>query len=266
MSITFIDTHAHLDDPQFPDLPEVLERTRAQGVERVINIGYGPERWDSTLALAATYPMISPVLGIHPLDAHEFNPESFARLRSLIEQHRPVAIGEAGIDLFRQAPPIEIQRDAFAAQIALAIETSLPLVIHQRAAEDEVYSMLAGSDESLHVILHSFDGTARMVEPGIERGWYFGVGGLMTKQSSQPLRDVLKTIPLERIVLETDSPYLVPAGVKPRRNSPANIPAIATHLAALTGRSITEIAEITTRNAFAAFPGLTATTALGSAR
>lgn len=266
MSLRFIDTHAHLDDPQFPDLPDVLEQSRARGVERVINIGYGPTRWQTTLELAERVPMIAPVLGFHPLDAAEFTSESFARLRELIDTHRPVAIGEAGIDLFREAPPIEIQQAAFAAQIELAIATGLPLVIHQRAAEDEVYAMLSGSDESLHVILHSFDGTARMVALGIERGWYFGVGGLMTKQSSQPLREVLKTVPLERIVLETDSPYLVPAGVKPRRNSPANIPAIATHLAALTGHDIAEIAEITTRNAFAAFPGLAVSAAIGGAR
>jgi TatD DNase family protein len=127
-------------------------------------------------------------------------------------------------------------------------------VIHQRAAEDEVYAQLASADPALRVVLHSFDGTRRMIDLALDREWFIGVGGLMTKQASQSLRELLKTVPLERIVLETDSPYLVPAGIKNRRNTPANIPAIATHLAGLTNRSITEISEITTANAFLAFP------------
>ncbi|MGH2550871.1 MAG: TatD family hydrolase, partial [Thermomicrobiales bacterium] len=241
MTMRFIDTHAHLDDPQFPDLPEVLEQTAAAGIERVINVGYGPDRWQTTLDLADSNSMVAPVLGIHPLDADQYNQKNFDRLRALVLEREPVAIGEAGIDLFRNAPELPIQRDAFAAQINLALEAGIPLVIHQRAAEDEVFEKLSASDPSLLVVLHSFDGTRKMIDLALERSWFIGVGGLMTKQTSQALRDLLKTVPVERMVLETDSPYLVPAGVKNRRNTPANIPAIATHLASITGRSLTEI-------------------------
>lgn len=256
MTLRFIDTHAHLDDPQFPDLAEVLEQTAAAGVERVINIGYGPERWHSTLALADAHPMVAPVLGIHPLDADQYTEERFQALISLIGDRNPAGIGEAGIDLFRDGPDLRLQREVFDHQIALAVETGLPLVIHQRAAENEVYEHLHAAAPELRVVLHSFDGTRRMIDLALEREWFIGVGGLMTKQASVGLRDLLKTVPLERIVLETDSPYLVPAGVKGRRNTPANIPAIATHLAGLTGRTIVDISEITTTNALIAFPRL----------
>lgn len=266
MTLRFIDTHAHLDDPQFPDLAEVLEQTAAAGVERVINIGYGPERWRSTLALADANPIVAPVLGIHPLDAGEYTEENFRELIHLIGEHEPVGIGEAGIDLFRNGPDLRLQHEVFDHQIALAVETGLPLVIHQRAAEDEVYAQLASADPALRVVLHSFDGTRRMIDLALDREWFIGVGGLMTKQASQSLRELLKTVPLERIVLETDSPYLVPAGIKNRRNTPANIPAIATHLAGLTNRSITEISEITTANAFLAFPRLASRVLTGESR
>jgi TatD DNase family protein len=264
--VRFIDTHAHLDDPQFPDLAEVLEQTAAAGVERVINIGYGPDRWQSTLALASAQPMAAPVLGIHPLDAGQYTAENFQELISLIADHQPVGIGEAGIDLFRNGPALALQREVFAHQIALAIETGLPLVIHQRSAESEVYEQLQAADPALRVVLHSFDGSRRMVDLALEREWFIGVGGLMTKQASSDLRDLLKTVPLERMLLETDSPYLVPAGVKNRRNTPANIPAIAIHLAGLTGRSIAEISEITTANALLAFPRLASSMVTGDSR
>lgn len=266
MTMRFIDTHAHLDDPQFPDLAEVLEQAAAVGVERVINIGYGPERWQTTLDLAQSSSMVVPVLGIHPLDADQYSPERFEELSALVRGGQAIGIGEAGIDLFRDGPELALQHLAFDAQIELATETGLPLVIHQRAAEDEVYEHLSRANPNLRVVLHSFDGTQKMIDLALDRGWYIGVGGLMTKQASQALREVLKSVPLNQIVLETDSPYLVPAGVKNRRNTPANIPAIATHLAALTGRAITEIAEITTTNAFVAFPRLTASILQGGAR
>lgn len=266
MTLKFIDTHAHLDDPQFPDLPEVLAQTVAAGVERVINIGYGPERWRSTLALAEANPIVAPVLGIHPLDADRYTEENFRELIALIADHHSVGIGEAGIDLFRDGPDLRLQQEVFDHQIALAVETGLPLVIHQRAAENEVYAQLATAAPELRVVLHSFDGTRRMIDLALEREWFIGVGGLMIKQASQALRELLKTVPLERIVLETDSPYLVPAGVKNRRNTPANIPAIATHLAGLTGHAITEISEITTANARLAFPRLASAVLAGESR
>jgi TatD DNase family protein len=253
---SLIDTHAHLDDGQFPDVDAVIDAAVQQSVTRIINIGYGPERWDSTIALARRRPEIAVVLGIHPLDADQFGPAIFDELVALIDEVNPVGIGEAGIDLFRDGPPLELQRDAFMAQIELALARNLPLVIHQRSAEAEVLELLRRADPALCVVLHSFDGSLASIELALERGWFIGVGGLMTKVASSGLRELIRSLPLSSIVLETDSPYLVPAGIKNRRNHPGNIPVIAQALADVRRESMEDIVRITTENATRAFPGL----------
>ena len=253
---TYIDTHAHLDEEQFPDVDAVIAAAHAAGVRRIINIGYGPRRWQTTIDLAHRYPEVAFCLGLHPSDADLFNDELAERLAALVDTEQPVGIGEAGIDLFRDGPELRRQQEAFAFQIDLALERGLPLVIHQRAAEDEVYAQLAAADPRLRVVLHSFDASSRMLDLAIDRGWHIGVGGLMTRQSAAAVREVLARAPLDRLLLETDSPYLVPAGIKARRNVPANIPAIAARLAELLEVPVAEIATRTTENALSAFPRL----------
>jgi TatD DNase family protein len=251
-----IDTHAHLDDGQFSDVDETIDAAVQQSVTRIVNIGYGPERWESTIALAKRRPEIAIVLGIHPLDADQFSPALFSELAAKVDQVNPVGIGEAGIDLFRDGPSLELQRVAFMAQIELALARNLPLVIHQRSAEAEVLELLRSADTRLQVVLHSFDGSMESVQLVIERGWFIGVGGLMTRLASSGLRELIRKVPLSAIVLETDSPYLVPAGVKNRRNNPGNIPIIARALADVRRASYEEIVRTTTENAIRAFPGL----------
>jgi TatD DNase family protein len=254
-----VDTHAHLDDGQFPDVDATIDAAVRQSVTKIINIGYGPERWESTIALAKRRPEIAVVLGIHPLDADQFSPAVFNELIAIIDQVNPVGIGEAGVDLFRDGPSIDRQRDAFMAQIELALARNLPLVIHQRSAETDVLELLRAADPALRVVLHSFDGSAESIDLVIERGWFIGVGGLMTRPSSSGLRELIRMVPLSAIVLETDSPYLAPAGVKNRRNNPGNIPIIARALADVRRASYEEIVRTTTENAIRAFPGLFAT-------
>jgi len=251
-----IDTHAHLDDGQFPDVDAVIDLAVQQSVTRIINIGYGPERWESTIALARRRPEIGVVLGIHPLDADQFSPAIFDELVARINEVNPVGIGEAGIDLFRDGPSLKLQRDAFMAQIDLALARNLPLVIHQRSAETEVLEMLRAADPALRVVLHSFDGSAASIGLALERGWFIGVGGLMTRVASSGLRELIRTLPRSAIVLETDSPYLVPAGIKNRRNHPGNIPIIAQALADVRREAVEDIVQTTTENAIRAFPGL----------
>lgn len=252
----YVDTHAHLDDGQFPDIHAVLAAAHDAGVHHIINIGYGPKRWQSTINLARQYAEIAFTLGIHPSEADAFDPETGDELSRLVKTESPVGLGEAGIDLFREGPSLKKQQASFAFQIDLALDLDLPLVIHQRAAEREVYTQLAAADPHLRVILHSFDASKQMLDLAVDRGWFIGVGGLMTRQSAEAVRDVIRSAPLDRLILETDSPYLVPAGIKDRRNSPANIPIIARRLAELRSVSVDEIASMTTANAFQAFQRL----------
>ncbi|MDQ3656060.1 MAG: TatD family hydrolase, partial [Chloroflexota bacterium] len=258
-SCAWIDTHAHLDDPAFdPDRDHVLADAAAAGVRRVINVGYRPLRWDSTIELTRTYPLVWHMLGLHPGHADEWSPETRDQLTALVRSTSPVAIGEIGLDYFRDGPSPALQAVAFHQQVEIATEDGLPIVIHQRAAEDDLITALTRVEHACQVLLHSFEGTNRLATVVNDRGFYVGVGGLATRAGSEWLRQTLRTISLDRIVLETDSPYLVPAGVKERRNSPANIPLIAERLAPMWNVDQAAFATATTRNAERLFGPLTA--------
>lgn len=245
-----IDTHAHLDDEQFAgDVDEVIGRAATIGIGRIVNIGYRPARWETTLALADRFPIVAFTLGLHPHHAEEWSEGCEARLRHLVASRRPVAIGEIGLDYNRNANPAEVQRRVFLRQLELASDVGLPVVIHQRDAEQDVSAILHGLPANVACVLHSFDGSAELATFAIERGYMLGVGGLMTRSKSQPLRDVLAQVPLDNLLLETDSPYLVPAGVKNRRNEPTALVQVAESLSSLLGIPQHEVVDATTANA-----------------
>jgi TatD DNase family protein len=251
---TYIDSHAHLDDPQFDeDRDQVIDDAVSAGVTTIVNIGYRPSVWETTLALADRRPEIRYTLGLHPGHADEGNDELIDALEDLVVDRRPVAIGEIGIDLYWQRDNLGKQVDMFERQIELAMRHDLPIVIHQRDAADAVLGVLTIAPTGLRVLFHSFDGSPNIARLADERGWMLGVGGMMTRRQSEDLRNYLATVELARIVLETDSPYLVPSGIKSRRNTPSAIPLIAERLAGLIGRDSNEIAEITSANACAFF-------------
>lgn len=250
ISQDYIDTHTHLDDDQFEhDIDQVLTDAANNGVARMINIGYCPERWTTTLALSRRHPQVRHALGLHPGHADEWSEELFADLTALVEREQPVAIGEIGLDYYWTQDNKAVQRTSFECQVELAHSRNLPIIIHQRNAAADVATILRNAPAGLQVNFHSCDGDPELMDMAVERGWLVGVGGLMTRRQSEALRSRLPTFPIEQILLETDSPYLVPSGVKARRNSPAMIPLIAERLAGLIGRSVEEIAATTTRNA-----------------
>ena len=260
-----IDTHAHLDDVQFGvDVGSVIDRAVDAGVRRIINIGYRPERWRTTLAIADRFPEVVFTLGLHPHHAEEWSPTVEAELIHLVAERGPVAIGEIGLDYLRNSNPAELQRRVFERQLELAAEFGLPVVIHQRAAENDLIAMLRTTSPNQVCILHSFDGTADLARLAQERGYFVGVGGLMTRESSIDLRDVLRTVPTELLLLETDAPYLVPAGVKNRRNEPANLTFIAERLADLVEESVDQLILRCTENAERAFGPLLSAVASAS--
>jgi TatD DNase family protein len=247
---TYIDTHTHLDDEQFSDdLDTVLSEATHAGVAAMINIGYSPERWQSTLELAERCPQIHYTLGLHPGHADEWSEQLHDDLIALVEETNPVAIGETGLDYYWTTDNKARQRVSLESQLELAHGHRLPVVIHQRDAAADVAAVLRNAPADLGVVLHSCDGDPQLMDLAEERGWTIGVGGLMTRRQSEQLRSRLLSFPIDQIVLETDSPYLVPTGAKSRRNSPAQIPLIAERLAGLVGRSATEIASVTTCNA-----------------
>lgn len=260
----FVETHCHLDDDAFEsDLPSVLDTARAAGIGHFVNIGYEPDSWKRSLLLAESHPEISYVLGMHPNSAELWTEQTKIELSELLKTVRPVGIGETGLDYFRERADHDAQRRAFRDQLMLAREFRLPVVIHMRGeVETEIISLLSDFPD-VRAILHSFDGSASLRDFLLERGDLIGVGGLMTRSGSGELREVLRTVPLDSIVLETDSPYLVPRGSKSRRNTPAAIPIVALALAELIECSIDDVARQTTANASRTFGIALAETAGG---
>lgn len=249
-----IDTHVHLDDPAFDhDRSAVIAASRRVGVTRFVNIGYCPERWETSGRLRREHPEFAVALGLHPSASDLWSSTLATRLREALRRHSAVAVGEAGLDYFRGGPAAPIQRRAFAAQIELALETGLPLIVHQRAAEDDLIAALEERPVLPRVILHSFEGSDRLGGLARDRKLLVGVGGLATRASARALRGVLASVPVEQIVLETDSPYLLPAGVKTRRNTPGNLPRAAELLAPIWSLTAAELARITTATAATLF-------------
>ena len=245
-----VDTHTHLDDPAFDtDRDAVIEESRAAGVRHFVNIGYAPDRWESSRALRERHPDIDVALGLHPQLADQYDAALHRDLERAIEFLTPVALGETGFDFSRLAPGVEAQERAFRGQLEVAASVRLPTIIHQRDASDALISELDRWTDLAPIVLHSFDGTQRLADWAKERGCFVGIGGLATKRSSVALRDVLTRIPVDRLLLETDSPYLAPPGSMSRRNLPVNLPGIAAVLAPLWNVSGEELCWLTAMNA-----------------
>lgn len=245
-----IDTHCHLDDHAFAtDLDAVLAASRGAGVCGWVLIGYAPERWEGAARLSGATPGMRHSLGVHPSHAGEWSADLAASLRELLRSTGAVAVGEFGLDLYRDNPPMDVQQEAMIGQLEIARELDMPAIFHMRDAEAGMLEILAAEPSLPRMIFHSFDGTDRLTDFVLAHGAWIGVGGLATRQKSEALRKQLLRIPLERMVLETDAPYLVPARQKDRRNVPAHVRTVAAFLADLLGVPVEAVARQTTANA-----------------
>ena len=252
--VRYVDTHAHLDDPAFDaDRVEVIAAARGAGVDRIVNVGYCPQRWETSLRLAADQPGISVMLGVHPQHADHFSRSTSDELSAVIARAGAVAVGEIGYDFHRGGPERSTQRRAFEAQIDVARGLGLPIVVHQRAAEEDVVATLSKYRDIPGVVLHSFEGSSRLARFALDRGYALGVGGLATRTGSAALRALLAQVPVDSIVLETDSPYLLPNGIKVRGNEPCHLAAVAERLVPLYTLSGPELVSVTSATAALTF-------------
>jgi len=246
------DTHAHLNHPNFaPDLPEVIARAHQAGVSRIFVPGYDLPSSDAALELARRHEGVSAAVGIHPHDASTFDDAALARLRELAAAPEVVAIGESGLDYHYDHSPREAQRAAFKAHANLARELTLPLIVHSREASDDVMSILADAAPGI-VILHCFSGDEAMAAQAIERGYYIGLAGPLTFHNAERLRAIAAGLPRERVLIETDCPYLATAPHRGKRNEPAHVTLVARRLAELWGIDPSAVAALTSANAAAA--------------
>jgi len=256
----FIDTHAHLNFPDFAsDLPAVVERSRQRGVTRMIVVGAGKgmEGNPEAVKLAREIPGIFATVGLHPHEAREFNPAALSELRTLLREPRVVAVGECGLDFYRNLSPRREQFEAFEAQLELARETGKPISIHCREAHPETLEVLRRAPAgTLKGVIHCFSGGVPEAREYIELGFWLGITGSVTYPKAEKLRGVVREVGLPRLLLETDCPFLTPQPKRGTRNEPAYIPWIAEEIGRILSVSVEEVARATTENAQKIF-GLT---------
>jgi TatD DNase family protein len=246
-----IDSHTHLDLCEPPDA-ELVAAADAAGVRRMLTVGIDGGSCRAALAAAEAFPQVYAAIGRHPNAAKGFDDADLADLRALAAHDRCVAIGETGLDFYREGAPRADQERAFAAQIELARETRKPLVIHTRAAARETLDQLAAEATQLSVVLHCFSMPEQLGEC-LERGYMISFAGNLTYASARDLADAAKRVPAERLLVETDAPYLTPQAVRGKRNQPAYVAYTSAFLAELRGIDIDELGVTVDRNAARVF-------------
>ncbi len=249
---SLIDTHAHLDSSQFAaDRQETIARARENGIEYMVTVGTDLDSSRVNAKIAREHPYIFAAAGIHPHDAPTATEEAMAELRNLIcGEPKIVAVGEIGLDFYRDRAPRDDQRQAFRRQIRLALEVGRPIIVHDRDAHEEVVRILR-EEKAAEVggVLHCFSGDLAMARDCMDLGFYISFPGTITFPKNEELRAVVSGIPIERLLIETDCPYLSPQPHRGKRNEPAYVRHTAEAVAAIKGLSVADIARITTFNA-----------------
>ncbi len=249
--IPIFDTHAHYDGEAYDeDRAELLAKLPAEGIARVVNVGSSLASCRTTLNLMEQYEFIYGAIGVHPSETAELNEEGFAWLKEACSHPKCVAVGEIGLDYYWEEPDAAIQKEWFARQLDLAREMELPVVIHSRdAAKDTIDVMTAAGADQIGGVIHCYSYTKETARIFLNMGFYFGIGGVLTFKNAKKLKETVEYLPMDRIVLETDSPYLAPVPFRGKRNSSLNIPYVIETLAQIKGISQEEVRRYAWENA-----------------
>ena len=246
-----IDSHAHLEMPEFKkDLEAVIQRATDSGVEYIFTVGTERKDWKRALEIANSYPSIYAILGVHPHNAKEIDDQTYPMLKEFCLNEKVKAYGEIGLDLFRNLSPRDVQLKRFREQIGLAKELELPIVVHDREAHQETLAILKSEKaEACGGIIHCFSGDYEMAKVCIDMGFYISIPGSITFKNAEPLREIVKKIPLEFLLVETDAPFLTPEPFRGKRNEPSYVRYTAQKVAEIKNVSFEKVAEVTTENA-----------------
>lgn len=243
------DSHAHLDDTRFDaDRDEIFAALAENSVGYVMNVGCDLPSSERSIALARKYDFVYAAVGSHPDDAAQVDALRVERYRTLAQEAKVRAIGEIGLDYYYDDVPREVQRKAFAMQLELARQVQLPVIIHERDAHADALAMLADFPE-VRGVFHCYSGSPEMAMELVKKGWYIGFTGVLTFKNARKAVETAKMIPLDRILVETDCPYMAPEPFRGRRNDSRYVPYMAKKLAELRGISEEEAAAATTQNA-----------------
>lgn len=246
-----VDSHAHLELPEFrKDLEEVIQRAKDSGVEYIFTVGTERKDWSRTLEIAHRYPSVYAILGVHPHNAKEIDSQTYPLLKNLCRDEKVKALGEIGLDFFRNLSPREVQLKGFREQIGLAKELGLPIVVHDREAHQETLEILKTEKaEACGGVIHCFSGDYEMAKECIDRGFYISIPGSITFKNAERFREIVRKLPLDCLLIETDSPFLSPEPFRGKRNEPSFIPYTARKIAEVKRISFEKVAQTTTENA-----------------
>jgi TatD DNase family protein len=248
-----VDSHCHLDFPDFADERDaIVARARAAGVETMLTIGTRLDEFDGVRVIAETYQGIWCSVGVHPHEAKDYAALSGDQLVALASHPKVVGIGETGLDFHYDLSPRDIQERVFRAHIAASRETGLPLIIHAREADREIARIL-DEERPPPGVLHCFSSGRAVAETAIELGFYISISGIVTFRNAEELRTIVRDLPLDRLLVETDSPYLAPVPHRGKRNEPAFVVATASAVAALMGLEPERLAAATSANFYRLF-------------
>ncbi|WP_313144919.1 TatD family hydrolase [Stenotrophomonas sp.] len=244
-----IDSHCHLDASEFdPDRTAVIERARAAGVQAQVVPAVTAASWPKLREVCQQAPGLYPAYGLHPMFLADHRPEHLGQLREWVERERPCAIGECGLDFFVEGLDAEAQQDYFIGQLKLARDFDLPVIVHARRAVDAVIAAIRRIG-GLRGVVHSFPGSPEQAAQLDKLGFLLGLGGPLTYDRAQRLQRLVREMPLEQLLLETDAPDQPDAGIRGQRNEPARLSVIARHVAALRGTDVETVARVTSGNA-----------------
>jgi TatD DNase family protein len=246
---SFIDTHCHLDKLDSTPEEAIIEAKQA-GVQRMVTISVDEQSMDFVSSMVQQFPEVYGSVGFHPHVAAELTEDLEQKIRKLaLEEKKLIAIGETGLDYHYMYSSAEVQQQVFSKQLQLAVELNLPVIMHSREAETDTLNILQEIPVASLGVAHSFTSSFEMAKTLIEMGWYIGINGIVTFKNAEDLREVVSWLPLDRLLLETDSPFLAPTPFRGKPNKPAHIPTIATFIAELRGISLEQLSEQTSANA-----------------
>jgi len=256
----FIDSHAHIDGPEFDDDREqVIERAQAAGITTILNVGTGDPHshaFERAVAVANEYEFVLTALGTHPHDARLYDTSAEEKTKRLLTENvRMVAWGEIGLDFHYDNSPREVQQEVFARQLVAAQELNLPVIIHTREAEPETIRILKHdySTAQRRGVFHCFSGSLKLAKEAIDLGFYISLSGIVTFKKAEELREVAKYVPLDRILVETDCPFLAPIPFRGKRNEPAYVVEVASCVSQLRNMDLETFGRLTSENFSACF-------------
>ena len=245
----FIDSHAHIQLPQFNhDRDAVLKRAHEAALSAILVIGFDVKTSRGAVELAEKHENIYATVGMHPHDAKDFTPDALHTLRALAAHPKVIALGEMGLDYHRNRSPRPLQKAAFEKQLDMAEELDMPIIIHNRDAYMDILPILEARRGKIRGVLHCFTGDVEVMHRSLAIQFHIGIGGIVTYPNAKDVQAVAREVPAERLLIETDCPWLAPQFRRGKRNEPAYVRAVAEKIAELRGTSIETIGEVTTRN------------------